>query len=319
MEKECLLTIVIPVMNREEVVLRTLESVSSQTLRPLRVVIVDNGSDDRSGAIIRRWADHYRADNFDVRVVDEPVRGACRARNRGLQEVTTDYVMFFDSDDVMEDNHLQRIDDYLRRRPDTDLLHWALALRDDDGWTTVKDSRSSDILAEQLMHSALGTARYCVRTSLLRDAGGWNEAMTMWNDYELGVRLLTKSDAMTVRHLVGSPTAIHCESADSLTGPSFSSRAESQTAALDAISQLIDQLDDERYGLLLSARRAVLAGDYRREGSRELADVELSRALEGSKGRERAKLKLIYAVQRICGRGASSLALHLFGSNTKAD
>lgn len=49
------LTIVIPVYNRAGIVGRTLESVQRQTLRPLRVVLVDNNSTDATPEVLRAW------------------------------------------------------------------------------------------------------------------------------------------------------------------------------------------------------------------------------------------------------------------------
>ncbi|WP_374390039.1 glycosyltransferase family 2 protein, partial [Sandaracinobacter sp.] len=50
-------TIVIPFFNEEQWLPATLESLSAQTLRPFRVVLVDNGSTDSTPALARRWAE----------------------------------------------------------------------------------------------------------------------------------------------------------------------------------------------------------------------------------------------------------------------
>ncbi|MDE6573922.1 MAG: glycosyltransferase family 2 protein, partial [Muribaculaceae bacterium] len=92
------LSIIIPVYNRESIVLRTLESVERQTLRPLKLILVDNGSSDGTLAVLEQWRQEHAAPGFEVEVYSEPVPGACAARNKGLAVADTEFVMFFDSD-----------------------------------------------------------------------------------------------------------------------------------------------------------------------------------------------------------------------------
>ena len=60
------LTIVIPVKNRAEIFERTLRSVAAQKLRPLKVVIVDNGSTDSTAETARKWCDAVAATGIDA-------------------------------------------------------------------------------------------------------------------------------------------------------------------------------------------------------------------------------------------------------------
>lgn len=311
MNDSSIVTIVIPVRDRAALIERTLDSIAQQDIRPINLVIVDNGSTDNTFRIMERWAARHRADDFNITLLSEPQPGASRARNRGLKEVTSPYVMFFDSDDTMEYDHLSRVAGELQRNPETDILHWAVAFRDPDGWTDKKESREDgDKLSEQILHSILGTQRYCVRTDFIRNAGYWNESLSTWDDYELGVRLLCSSPAPTIRYLNGSPRVIINYTDDSLTGPTFSSRAEPQQRALDAIDAILDNRPS--YRQLLNAKRAVLAANYRREGSRSLARQTLNDALQDKKGFEKLKLHIIYTVQRLAGKGGSFLAPLLF-------
>ena len=141
-----------PVRDRASVVGRTLESIERQTFRPLSVVIVDNGSTDITPEIVEKWRRRVDGDDFKVTVVTEPRPGASAARNRGLREVESEYVMFFDR------------------------------ILDPDGWLTVKSPRFHDEWMLHLMHGTLATQRWVGRTSLLRTIGGWDESLPVWND-----------------------------------------------------------------------------------------------------------------------------------------
>lgn len=310
-EKDKEMTIIIPVRNREDSVAASLDSISAQAYRPLNLIIVDNGSTDRTPEIIKHWSEKHINDQFSIRIISEPRKGATSARNAGLKETETDFVMFFDSDDIMEEDHLQRIMSHLHAHPETELLHWSISIRDMDGWTNQKHSiYANDLLAEHILHGTLATARFCVRTETVRNIGGWNESLSTWDDLELGVRLIKAIAPGKIHRLNGSPRVIANISDDSLTGASFSSRAEAQMKALDEINRLIS--DENRMALILASRRAILAAQYRREGCRSLAKQEFQKATDGRTTSERIKLRLIYAVQRLSGQGGSAVAMQLF-------
>lgn len=97
-----LLTVVIPVYNRANLVKDTLQSLADQTLQVFDVVLVDNNSTDNSLAVLQQWADEHSSHDRRITVLSEAKRGACAARNRGASEVKTPWVMFFDSDDLMD-------------------------------------------------------------------------------------------------------------------------------------------------------------------------------------------------------------------------
>lgn len=92
-------TVVVPVYEVEEYLGDCLASIAAQTaIDDLRVVIVDDGSTDRSGEI----ADEFAQQHPDrVLVIHQDNRGLGAARNRGLDAVDTEFVAFLDSDDLL--------------------------------------------------------------------------------------------------------------------------------------------------------------------------------------------------------------------------
>lgn len=93
---------IIPTYQREALIRRAVESVLTQTTRPIEVIVVDDGSTDGTLAVL----DSYRT---DVRVVSQPQSGSAAARNRGVGEATAEWVAFLDSDDEWKPDHLDRI------------------------------------------------------------------------------------------------------------------------------------------------------------------------------------------------------------------
>ncbi len=92
------ISIIIPVYNVENYLQQCLDSVLSQTYDNLEILIVDDGSTDRSGSI----CDLYAAHDNRISVFHTTNKGLSAARNYGLDHCNGDYIVFIDSDDWME-------------------------------------------------------------------------------------------------------------------------------------------------------------------------------------------------------------------------
>lgn len=92
------ISIIIPVYNAESDIRRCLDSVINQTYRNLEIILVDDGSTDRSGAT----CDEYASTDSRIRVLHQENAGVSAARNAGLGMVTGDFIMWVDSDDWIE-------------------------------------------------------------------------------------------------------------------------------------------------------------------------------------------------------------------------
>jgi len=88
-------SVVIPCWNAERSIARAINSALNQNYLRRDVIIIDDGSSDRSLGVIRSFGD-------EVRWETGPNSGACAARNRGLELSNSDYVMFLDADDYIE-------------------------------------------------------------------------------------------------------------------------------------------------------------------------------------------------------------------------
>jgi teichuronic acid biosynthesis glycosyltransferase TuaG len=84
-------SVIIPAYNAESFLARAIRSVEQQTFTDFEVVVVDDGSSDRTADIARSFG--------SVRFLQQPHLGAAAARNRALEEVTGDLIAFLDADD----------------------------------------------------------------------------------------------------------------------------------------------------------------------------------------------------------------------------
>lgn len=98
-------SVVIPVYNAEKTIARALDSVLSQTVKPLEIILVDDGSTDNSRSII----DKYIISNpdFEFNVIIKSNGGVSSARNSGLSIVKGELIALLDSDDEWFKNKLE--------------------------------------------------------------------------------------------------------------------------------------------------------------------------------------------------------------------
>jgi len=101
-----LISIIIPVYNREKLIIETLDSILVQTYNNWECIIVDDGSTDNTIEVINSYC------KTDSRIQqyhrpNSKQKGANACRNIGLEKAKGDYVIFFDSDDLMTPNHVE--------------------------------------------------------------------------------------------------------------------------------------------------------------------------------------------------------------------
>ena len=96
-----LVSIIIPVYQVEKYLDKCIASVVGQTYQNLQIILVDDGSTDRSPAICDCWKER----DSRITVVLQPNGGLSRARNAGLKLATGEFIGFVDSDDWIEPNN----------------------------------------------------------------------------------------------------------------------------------------------------------------------------------------------------------------------
>ena len=97
MNKEPLISVIIPTYNSSETIIACMDSVLSQSVRDIEVIVVDGGSEDDTVEKVRRCEDE---DNR-VRLVISDEKGVSHQRNLGIRHAKGDYIQFTDSDDVI--------------------------------------------------------------------------------------------------------------------------------------------------------------------------------------------------------------------------
>lgn len=298
-----LITIVIPVYNRERLLVRTLDSIAVQDTGRITLIVVDNASTDGSRRVAEQWCRVH--DEVDAIVTDCEVPGAAAARNVGLRLAATPYVMFFDSDDEMLPGHLEMVVKGIEEHPEAEILGWPVKIETGSGKSKIGIFSRRSPLCRHLVHSAMSTQRYVSAADLLRRTGGWDEALSGWDDYELGVRLLMAARGVVNINASGHPTVRVNFTEESITGTGFADNPAKWERALDAVERDLNAECPRMLGWV-DYRRAVLAAEYAREGNPK--DAARLRALAADRRGNRLMVKLTYFIHRHFGRGSWRVA-----------
>jgi glycosyltransferase involved in cell wall biosynthesis len=108
-----LVSVVMPAFDEEAFIAEALESVLAQTYAPVEVIVVDDGSTDRTAEI---------ADGYGARVVRQDRSGPAAARNAGLAVACGEYWAILDADDVMPADRIERQVEQLERHPEVGMV-----------------------------------------------------------------------------------------------------------------------------------------------------------------------------------------------------
>jgi len=96
------ISVIIPLYNKENYILKTLESVLNQTFKDFEIIVIDDGSTDNSVNRILIHKDKFK-------LLSQKNHGVSVARNLGIETAQTDLIAFLDADDIWENNHLESL------------------------------------------------------------------------------------------------------------------------------------------------------------------------------------------------------------------
>ena len=161
-----LVSIIIPAHNSKQFIKETLDSVVSQTYRPLEVIVVDDGSSDGT-------ADYVESLNIEnLKVIRQSNSGACVARNRGFKESKGKYIKFFDADDILMHDAIEVQVRHLETLAPNEISIGSYKLRD-----TINTP-------EENWMGGFMTPLPLYRREVIETVGGFDPKMKFWQDSE---------------------------------------------------------------------------------------------------------------------------------------
>lgn len=113
-----LVSIVSPCYNGESYLARYFDAILAQTYRPLELILVNDGSKDKTDEIVLAYAEKLKASDIDFKYIKKENQGLGFAINDGLKYITGDYLIWPDTDDFLMPESIEKRVDFLEKNPD---------------------------------------------------------------------------------------------------------------------------------------------------------------------------------------------------------
>jgi glycosyltransferase involved in cell wall biosynthesis len=194
-----LVSILIPAFNAQEWIADTIRSAIAQTWRRKEIVIVDDGSADKTLAIARRW------ESDSVRVVTQENEGAAAARNRAFSLSQGDYIQWLDADDLLAPDKIERqmaLMNQCQSKRTVASSAWGKFRYRSHKAKFVRTALWCDLSPTEWLLRRMGqnlymqTATWLVSRELTEAAGPWDTRLLGDDDNEYFCRILLASDGV---------------------------------------------------------------------------------------------------------------------------
>ena len=258
-------TIVIPTRNRLALLKETLASVDAQTFNGIDTIVVDDASDDDTPAWLSTSTSGRR---MVVRNDTRSERSA--ARNRGLAEVRTRFVMFLDDDDLLVPMAIERLVRGLDAHERSVAAIGAYVVFDESGNRVRRPHPrrvvERDAWRDVLFHLDAFGSRILFRTDVVRAVGGYREGLAVAEDWDLLLRVSRQGRLLLIPQLVTEY------------------RRHAGQTPLTGLEDIFEELAAEHIRTLPEPDRAVAVRVRRartvyRDGDRALADLRAAAAV----------------------------------------
>ena len=178
-------SVIIPTFNRVDFVTDALASVFNQTHSPLEVIVVDDGSTDKTEQIVRK--------NFaSVRYIRTPNRGVSSARNTGIANSEAPFIAFLDSDDIWHMEKIKKQMEFFETNSSYKIVHCdELWIRDGYILNQKQHHRKSggDLFYKSLTRCIISPSSVLIKRALFNEIGTFDENLPACEDYDLWLRI----------------------------------------------------------------------------------------------------------------------------------
>lgn len=181
------ISVIIPLYNKGRIIERTVKSVLNQTYPHFELIIVDDGSTDNSVAVVKQFDDER------IQLIQQPNAGPSAARNKGVQNAQTDWIVFLDGDDELLHEALFHFAELRNKYNKASIYNCRSNIRHKDklsSTTITPNGYVSNNLKECFLGRCMPGAGFSMfsKTSLL--AYPYNENIRRFEDAEFLIRLL---------------------------------------------------------------------------------------------------------------------------------
>ncbi len=178
-------SVILPVYNRAWCIREAVDSMLAQTYGNRELIVVDDGSTDETGRILRQYGDR-------ITVISQLNRGVSAARNRGVRAASGNLIAFLDSDDLWLPEKLARQTAFFQDHPEvricqTEELWIRNGIRVNPRIRHQKPS--GDIFTRSLALCLVSPSAVMLERRLFQEMGGFDESLPAAEDYDLWLRI----------------------------------------------------------------------------------------------------------------------------------
>ena len=214
-----MISIVIPLYNKETYILQTVQMVLQQTFSDFELLIVDDGSTDQSIQKISGIVDHR------IKIVSKKNGGVSSARNCGIKNAKYDYIAFLDADDTWNDVYLETMAMLIKDFPDAEVFASNFEFVYSNSRKPATKDISRGYIDNYFKYASkadiIHSSSVIVKKSGFEKAGLFDTRMSRGEDMDLWARLATQciiaySDKINSTYVIGNENS----SISSITEPS---------------------------------------------------------------------------------------------------
>ncbi|MEM9217431.1 MAG: glycosyltransferase [Cyanobacteria bacterium P01_F01_bin.150] len=185
-----LISVIIPVYNGERTVLETVQSILKQTFTNFELIIINDGSSDRTLELLEI------VDDPRVRILSYENGGLPVARNRGIEQAQGQYITFIDADDLWTPTKLSDQLTALQNNPDAGLAYsWTLTMDDKTGALHPGKfvSFDGDVYGQMLLSNFIASGSNAMLTAeAVRSVGDFDATLTSCEDWDYWLRVASQ-------------------------------------------------------------------------------------------------------------------------------
>jgi len=211
MEKQPLVSVIMPCYNGEKFIGEAIESVINQTCKNWELIVVDDGSTDNSKEIIRQYC---IADKRIQYIQHKKNKGIPFARNTGIRASKGEYIALLDQDDKWLSNKLDlQLDKFYMSKPEIGLVFGNINIIDSYGCLIYKSKNikinfakinQRDLVRHLFLNCFIPSITVMFKRKCIKEVGGFDENI-LWggDDYELWLRLANKFKFAYINKVLG--------------------------------------------------------------------------------------------------------------------
>jgi len=182
------ISVIIPTYNRRRTLIRAIESVLNQTIKAAEILLIDDGSTDRTG-------DWVKARYPQIKYIYQSNNGVSNARNTGIRSAKSDWIAFLDSDDEWINNKLEEQVKALNKDKELKFCHTnEIWIRNGKELNQKKNHQKFGgyIFNQCLDKCRISPSTVLCHKSLLNEMNGFDELLPVCEDYDLWLRITSK-------------------------------------------------------------------------------------------------------------------------------